>query len=269
MVIGEGVGFAGPAVIFSFILAGFTCLFSALCYAELAASIPVSGSAYTYAYATLGELIAWIIGWDLILEYGVSVAAVAVGWGANLNVSSRTLSGSSCLRRSRRRAGRRGRCRQPAGGVHRAGHHVPADARCEGERRVSTFMVFVKLAVLIFFIVTRRPSSTRATSSRSRRRDPPAWSPRPRSSSSPTSVSMPSTGSEEATTDAWEDALLLGVRLARATKQLPVVTAAHPESPPGAGHVDGSGSRCCGSRQRRSSNAHARSSVRRRRRSTG
>ena len=85
VVIGEGIGDAGPAVIFSFILAAFTCLFSALSYAELASSIPVSGSAYTYAYATLGELVAWIIGWDLILEYGVSVAAVAVGWGGNLN----------------------------------------------------------------------------------------------------------------------------------------------------------------------------------------
>ena len=85
VVIGEGVGEAGPAVILSFVLAALTCLFAALCYAELASSIPVSGSAYTYAYATLGELIAWIIGWDLILEYGVSVAAVAVGWGGNLN----------------------------------------------------------------------------------------------------------------------------------------------------------------------------------------
>ena len=72
-------------MILSFILAAVTCVFSALCYAELASSIPVSGSAYTYAYATLGELVAWIIGWDLILEYGVSVAAVAVGWGGNLN----------------------------------------------------------------------------------------------------------------------------------------------------------------------------------------
>jgi basic amino acid/polyamine antiporter, APA family len=85
VVIGEGIGIAGPAVILSFVLAGVTCVFSALCYAELASSIPVSGSAYTYAYATLGELIAWIIGWDLVLEYGVSVAAVAVGWGGNLN----------------------------------------------------------------------------------------------------------------------------------------------------------------------------------------
>src|SRR3954465_10880881 len=85
VVIGEGVGTAGPAVILSFLLAAVTCIFSALCYAELASSIPVSGSAYTYAYATMGEIIAWIIGWDLILEYGVSVAAVAVGWGGNLN----------------------------------------------------------------------------------------------------------------------------------------------------------------------------------------
>ena len=85
VVIGEGIGDAGPAVILSFVLAAVTCIFSALCYAELASSIPVSGSAYTYAYATLGELVAWIIGWDLILEYGVAVAAVAVGWGGNLN----------------------------------------------------------------------------------------------------------------------------------------------------------------------------------------
>ena len=84
VVIGEGIGEAGPAVILSFALAALTCLFAALCYAELASSIPVSGSAYTYAYATLGELVAWIIGWDLILEYGVSVAAIAVGWGAYL-----------------------------------------------------------------------------------------------------------------------------------------------------------------------------------------
>src|SRR5262245_35152691 len=85
VIIGQGIGLAGPAVILSFVLAAVTCVFSALCYAELASSIPVSGSAYTYAYATLGELAAWIIGWDLILEYGVSVAAVAVGWGGNLN----------------------------------------------------------------------------------------------------------------------------------------------------------------------------------------
>jgi basic amino acid/polyamine antiporter, APA family len=85
VVIGEGADLAGPGVIISFILAAVACVFSALSYAELASSIPVSGSAYTYSYATLGELTAWIIGWDLILEYGVSVAAIAVGWGGNLN----------------------------------------------------------------------------------------------------------------------------------------------------------------------------------------
>jgi APA family basic amino acid/polyamine antiporter len=71
---------AGPAVVISFIVAAIACGFAALCYAELAAMIPVSGSAYTYSYATLGEIIAWIIGWDLILEYAVGNMAVAVGW---------------------------------------------------------------------------------------------------------------------------------------------------------------------------------------------
>jgi APA family basic amino acid/polyamine antiporter len=85
VVIGEGALAAGPAVILSFVLAATTCLFSALSYAELASAVPVSGSAYTYSYATMGELVAFIIGWDLILEYGVSVAAVAVGWGGNVN----------------------------------------------------------------------------------------------------------------------------------------------------------------------------------------
>src|SRR5438552_11129868 len=71
---------AGPAVMLSFVVAGIACGFAALCYAELAAMIPVSGSAYTYSYATLGEIVAWIIGWDLILEYAVGNMAVAVGW---------------------------------------------------------------------------------------------------------------------------------------------------------------------------------------------
>src|SRR4051794_14696401 len=85
VILGEVVGDAGPAIILSFVLAGVTCVFSALSYAELASTIPVSGSAYTYGYATMGELVAWIIGWDLILEYAVSVAAIAVGWGQYFN----------------------------------------------------------------------------------------------------------------------------------------------------------------------------------------
>ncbi|MFD6531949.1 amino acid permease [Streptomyces sp. NPDC060184] len=85
VVLGEAVPEAGPAIIVSFVLAGVTALFSALSYAELAGMIPRSGSSYSYAYATLGELVAWVCGWCLILEYGVSVAAVAVGWGQYVN----------------------------------------------------------------------------------------------------------------------------------------------------------------------------------------
>src|SRR5215467_8968419 len=72
---------AGPGLILSFILTAIACGFAALCYAEFAAMIPISGSAYTYAYATLGELVAWIIGWDLIIEYAVGNVAVAISWG--------------------------------------------------------------------------------------------------------------------------------------------------------------------------------------------
>ncbi len=72
---------AGPAIVLSFILAGIACAFAGLCYAEFASMIPISGSAYTYGYATLGELVAWIIGWDLILEYLFAAGTVAVGWG--------------------------------------------------------------------------------------------------------------------------------------------------------------------------------------------
>jgi APA family basic amino acid/polyamine antiporter len=71
---------AGPGMMLSFILAGFVCAVTALCYAELAAMVPVSGSAYTYSYAVLGELIAWIVGWALILEYTIAASAVSVGW---------------------------------------------------------------------------------------------------------------------------------------------------------------------------------------------
>jgi APA family basic amino acid/polyamine antiporter len=70
----------GPALILSFVVAGLACIFAALCYAEFASMVPVAGSAYTYAYATLGELFAWIVGWDLILEYAVASATVAHGW---------------------------------------------------------------------------------------------------------------------------------------------------------------------------------------------
>src|SRR5689334_8507868 len=78
---GDGVRLgAGPALVISLLMVTVACGFAALCYAEFAAMVPVSGSAYTYAYATMGELVAWLIGWDLILEYAISNAAVAVSW---------------------------------------------------------------------------------------------------------------------------------------------------------------------------------------------
>src|SRR5215213_3207672 len=76
---------AGPALMMSYVVAGITCIFAALCYAEFAAMAPVAGSAYTYAYATLGELFAWIIGWDLVLEYAMSAATVAASWTKYFN----------------------------------------------------------------------------------------------------------------------------------------------------------------------------------------
>src|SRR5438105_8005098 len=76
---------AGPGILLSFVVAGIACALAAFCYAEFASMAPVAGSAYTYAYATLGEIFAWIIGWDLILEYAMSAATVAASWSEYLN----------------------------------------------------------------------------------------------------------------------------------------------------------------------------------------
>src|SRR5436190_3694521 len=75
---------AGPAVLLSFVVAGIGCAFAGMCYSELAAMIPVAGSAYTYCYATMGEFLAWIIGWDLVLEYAVGAATVGISWSRYL-----------------------------------------------------------------------------------------------------------------------------------------------------------------------------------------
>src|SRR6188472_1891633 len=76
---------AGPAVTLAFLVAAVGCLFAGLCYAEFASMIPIAGSAYTYSYATMGEFVAWIIGWDLVLEYAVGAATVAIAWSEYLN----------------------------------------------------------------------------------------------------------------------------------------------------------------------------------------
>src|ERR671921_250938 len=76
---------AGPSVTIGFIVAAIGCALAGLCYAEFASMIPIAGSAYTYSYATMGEFVAWIIGWDLVLEYAVGAATVAIGWSEYLN----------------------------------------------------------------------------------------------------------------------------------------------------------------------------------------
>src|SRR5205809_3063371 len=82
---GQAAGkYAGPAVVVSMVLAGIVSALAALCYSEFASSVPISGSAYAYGYATLGEFVAWVIGWDLILEYAFGAATVAVGWSGNV-----------------------------------------------------------------------------------------------------------------------------------------------------------------------------------------
>ncbi len=133
-------------------LAGITCAFSALCYAELASSIPVSGSAYTYAYATMGELAAWIIGWDLILEYGVSVAAVAVGWGEYLNIFLDTVLGFSLPESIAGPPGEGGTINLPAVFIVLAIMCLLVVGVRESAR-ANTAMVLVKIVALLLFIV--------------------------------------------------------------------------------------------------------------------
>jgi basic amino acid/polyamine antiporter, APA family len=152
VVIGEGAGVAGPAVILSFVLAAVACAFSALSYAELASSIPVSGSAYTYTYATLGEIVAWIIGWDLILEYGVSVAAIAVGWGGNLNAFLDSAFGVALPDAISKSPEDGGVFNLPAVFIVLAITALLVRGVTESAR-VNLVMVGVKLAVLLFFIV--------------------------------------------------------------------------------------------------------------------
>jgi len=152
VVVGEGARIAGPAVILSFVLAAVACVFSALSYAELASSIPVSGSAYTYTYATLGEIVAWIIGWDLILEYGVSVAAVAVGWGANLNVFLETTFGFEIPQAIATSPENGGTFNLPAVLVVLAVTALLVRGVRESAQ-ANMIMVLVKLAALAFFIV--------------------------------------------------------------------------------------------------------------------
>jgi APA family basic amino acid/polyamine antiporter len=108
---------AGPAVPISMILVGIACAFAGLCYAEMASAVPVAGSAYTYSYATMGEFIAWIIGWDLVLEYAAGAATVGVGWSGHF---------VSLLGQRPRRGAPRATCRRASRGARTPGSTSPA-----------------------------------------------------------------------------------------------------------------------------------------------
>ena len=151
VIIGEAIADSGPAIVLSFVFAGVTCIFSALAYAELASAIPVSGSAYTYSYATMGELVAFIIGWDLVLEYGVSVAAVAVGWGAYFTELLDSLFGITLSDAIALPPGEGGSVNVPAALLVLTVTAVLIFGVRQSARS-NTVMVVVKLAVLAFFI---------------------------------------------------------------------------------------------------------------------
>ena len=151
---------AGPALTLSMVLAGVACVFAGLCYAELASMIPVTGSAYTYAYATLGELVAWIIGWDLVLEYSLSSSTVAVGWAGY----AVTLLGEMGITFPPRLTGAPGSLVALADGSQvTALFNLPAMLICiaitcllvlgiRESARVNTTIVIIKLVVLVLFI---------------------------------------------------------------------------------------------------------------------
>ncbi|NMD55611.1 MULTISPECIES: amino acid permease [Tsukamurella] len=150
VILGEATPDAGPAVIVAFILAAVTALFSALSYAEMAGTIPVSGSSYSYAYATIGELFAWVCGWCLLLEYGVSVAAVAVGWGQYINELLRTLFDVELPTALAAPPGDGGVVNIPAMVIVALACLVLVGGATESAR-LNTAMVILKVCVLVFF----------------------------------------------------------------------------------------------------------------------
>ncbi|MCM1969681.1 APC family permease [Streptomyces sp. G1] len=150
--LGSAVPEAGPAVIVSFALAAVAAALTALCYAELASAVPVSGSSYSYAYATLGEFAAWAVGWCLLLEYAVSGAAIAVSWGQYLNDLTQRLFGFQMPDAISAPPGSGGYVNLP--GVVLVGLCCLLLVRGAKESAlVNTVMVLIKLGVLVLFIV--------------------------------------------------------------------------------------------------------------------
>jgi APA family basic amino acid/polyamine antiporter len=149
VILGVAIPKAGPAVMLSFLLAAVAALFSALSYAELASTIPASGSSYSYAYVTLGEIVAWAVGWMLMLEYGVSVAAVAVGWGEYLNEFLGTF-GVTIPSQFANPPGEGGVFNVPAIVVVFACMFLLIRGASESAK-VNAIMVLLKIGILIFF----------------------------------------------------------------------------------------------------------------------
>lgn len=147
--------YSGPALVLSFIISGFACVFAALCYAEFASIVPVAGSAYTYGYAALGEIWAWIIGWDLILEYTVFISTVAIGWSGYLYNILKTI-GITIPKALANSPSDGGIINLPAVLIIL----IIGILLCIGVREVAKFndiIVVIKLAVIVLFIVLATP----------------------------------------------------------------------------------------------------------------
>jgi APA family basic amino acid/polyamine antiporter len=164
--------FAGPAVPLSFVAAGIACAFAGLCYAEMASAVPVAGSAYTYSYATMGEFIAWIIGWDLILEYSLGAATVGVGWAGyftslmdflGLHIPTHFAAAPLSYCTAADVASRIGGCVQAGFGTTGAVLNIPAMAivllmtvvltiGIEESAKVNNIIVLLKILVVLLFI---------------------------------------------------------------------------------------------------------------------
>jgi len=153
VILGDAVPKAGPGVVLSFIISGVTAGLTAVCYAELASAVPNSGSSYSYAYATLGEFVAYLVGWCLLLEYGVSCSTIAVGWGQYLNELSRDLFGATMPNAFSNPPG-------VNGGVFNVPAVLLVTLCCAllirgtaESARANAVMVLVKIAVLVMFVV--------------------------------------------------------------------------------------------------------------------
>ncbi len=186
---------AGPAITISFALVAIACLFAGLCYAELSSMIPIAGSAYTYAYAILGEIVAWIIGWDLILEYAVSNMSVAVGFSAYIQDLCDNLFGWHLPQSLAYPP-------IPAPGNPAGVFNIPAllitllvtvvlVRGVKESAKANTTMVLIKIGAILFFALARRAPSTAPTGTPSRPTVFREFSRARLSYSSRTSVSIP------------------------------------------------------------------------------